>query len=316
MEEQKLVDNYLIAIRAYNEANNLPKLIKRIAELGYKNILVVDDHSIDNTKEVIEKLKEEFQNINLYYVRHILNTNMGGALLTELKVAKILNKHLITLDGDLQHRPEDIEKFLEVYKFDVILGNRYLIKNKVPFYRILLHKLNTTFNFLLEGTRISDIHNGFRAYNKKVLNLFIKHLYFFDGSYADNIAFIISKHNLNFVEVPVKVKYTEETLKKGQKVYKTFLKILIKSFLLRFFSPEKLLLLSFLLSLFYNLIFFLIYYLTSNKVKEVFLIILMLNFFILLGLIYTMLVLWYKNILKEKKLKNLISELSIRKYLK
>jgi glycosyltransferase involved in cell wall biosynthesis len=307
-------EDFLIAIRAYNEAKSLPILIEKIKNLGYKNVLIVDDCSTDNTKEVIKKLKEKYP--DLIYVRHIYNLNMGGALLTEFKVAKKLNKHLITLDGDLQHFPEDIKKFLIVKNYDVILGNRYLLKNKVPFYRIVLHNLNSLFNFLLSGKRINDIHNGFRAYNKKIVNLFEKNLLFFDGAYADNIAYIVGKYNLKFKEVPIKVRYTEETIKKGQKVYKTFLKILIKSFLLRFFSLKKLFILSFLGAFFLNLLFFLLFYLLESHLNFNFFLILILNFFITLALIYTSLVFWYKNILKDKKFKNVISELSIRKYLK
>jgi len=306
----KNLNEFLIAIRAYNEAKNLPKLIKEIKKLGYKNILIVDDSSTDNTKEVINDLKKEFP--DLLYVRHIQNTNMGGALLTEFKVAKKMNKHLITLDGDLQHNPKDIKNFLEINKFDVILGNRYLTKNKVPIFRKILHNLNTLFNLILNRKKINDVHNGFRAYNKKVLDLFIKELHYFDGSYADNITYIISKYKLNFIEVPTTIKYSEETLKKGQKVHKTFLKILLRSFLLRFFSRKKLFVLSFILSFFINAIVFSFY----SFFNKGFIIFLILNFFLVFALIYMSLIMWYKKVLEEKKLKNLISEISIEKYLK
>ena len=316
VKEKNELDEYLIAIRAYNESKTLPKLIKEIVSLGYKNILVVDDCSNDNTQETIKKLKKELKNVNFYYVRHLKNLNMGGALLTEFKVGKLLNKHLITLDGDYQHKPKDIEKFLKIEDYDVLFGNRYLGKAyKLPLYRKILHFLNKTFNFIFSGKVLNDIHNGFRAYNRKVLEIFEKNLIYFDGAYADNVFYITAKHNLKYKEIPVEIEYNEETLKKGQKVYKTFIKILIKSFLLRFFDLKKLLILSFLSSLFFNLLLFfiLLFLITFNE--NIF-IISILNFLIFLGLVYSALVLWYKLVKKDKELKNFVSEESIAKCLK
>jgi len=314
MDKEKNLENYLIAVRAYNEAKTLSKLIKEIASLGYKNILIVDDCSTDETEKIVNKLKKDLKNYNLYYVRHLKNLNMGGALLTEFKVAKLLNKHLITLDGDYQHKPKDIKKFLEIENYNVLFGNRYLGKAyKLPLYRKILHFLNKIFNFIFSGKILNDIHNGFRAYNKEVLELFEKNLIYFDGAYADNIFYITAKYNLKYKEIPVEIEYNEETLKKGQKVYKTFVKILIKSFLLRFFDLKKLFILSFLASLFFNLLLFFIFYFLDRFNKNV-LPILILNFFILLGSIYSALALWYKLVKKDKEFKNFVSEESIRNY--
>ncbi len=313
--------NFLIAIRAYNEAKNLPILIEKIIKEGYKEILVVDDCSTDNTKEIVENLIKRFPNVKIYYVKHIKNGNMGCGLLTELKFAQRLGKNLITLDGDLQHDPKDIIKFVEKLEegYDIVFGNRYKGKTyNLPLYRRILHFLNFLFNFILSQKKLEDIHNGFRGYNKKVLKLFEENLVYFDGSYADNVFYITVKFNLRYCDVPVEIKYSKESLKKGQKVYKTFLKILLKSFFLRFFrfkSWNKIILLSFFVSFLLTLLFSVLsIFLFNLSLNFDFFIFFSLFFLIIFGIIFYFLFSWSLVIKKDKELKEIISEESIKQF--
>lgn len=313
--QNELKNNVLISIRAYNEEKTIYNLIKEIVSLGYKNIALIDDCSTDKTPKIAQKLKEELKNknINFYYIRHLKNLNMGGGLLTSLKLSKLLNKHLITMDGDYQHQPNDIKNFLkEIENYDVLLGNRYLTKNQnIPKTRKILHFLNRIFNFILSKKIVNDIHNGFRAYNKEVLNLFEKELIYFDGSYADNVYYIIAKHNLKIKEIPTNIIYTKETLKKGQKVEKVFIKLLIKSFLLRFFNIKKRIFLCVFISFLLNLFIFIPIFLFLKEIGYFLIIPFILNFFVIFSLVFILLEIWIKKIKQEKDFKNFISEKSL-----
>ena len=68
----------LFLIRAYNEATRIVSVIESIFHAGFDQILIIDDGSTDDTRELIEKHFPE----NIIFVRHPINRGAGAALET------------------------------------------------------------------------------------------------------------------------------------------------------------------------------------------------------------------------------------------
>jgi glycosyltransferase involved in cell wall biosynthesis len=201
-----------IVIPAYNEEKVIGKVITDIKKEGYHNIVVVDDGSVDKTKEVAKKK-------GAIVLRHILNRGKGAAAKTGLEYAKFQKADIVvTVDGDGQHNPKDIEKMIEKINdgYKVVLGSRFLNKkNKMPLFNRLANFFANVLIFLVYEFWTTDSQSGFRAYSKKALDLIdtSSDRYEFDSEVIREIAW----HKLKVTEIPIDVFYTPYSLSKKQK---------------------------------------------------------------------------------------------------
>jgi len=118
---------------------------------------------------------------------------------------------------------------------DIALGTRFLEKRaqNMPWSRLLTLKLATWFTVLFSGISVTDTHNGFRALSRKAaedLTITLNRM-----AHASQILDLIKVKGLRFIEVPVTIRYTDETLEKGQSSLGSFV-ILKDLFMDRFFS--------------------------------------------------------------------------------
>jgi len=207
----------VVVIPAYNEGQSIGKVISELKNLSL-DIVVVNDGSSDQTKEIASSS-------GAIVLNHFINRGQGAALQTGINFALNIGADIIvTFDADGQHLASEIEyitKPLFLGGVDVVLGSRFLgSKNKIPWLRKKILKLATIFTRIYTGLKVTDAHNGFRAFSRQAANLIkIKQ----DGmAHASEIIEQIKKHKLKFKEVPVTIRYTDYSLKKGQKLTNSF----------------------------------------------------------------------------------------------
>lgn len=125
----------LLAIPVYNEEKNLPLFFpglfpssEPVLPSGVDEILFIDDGSTDRSAEILEDLKRFRGHSGIRVLHHGTNQGYGQAMITAMTEARRQGHfHLITMDCDRQHRPEDIGRFLSVSsEIDVVSGSRYL----------------------------------------------------------------------------------------------------------------------------------------------------------------------------------------------
>ncbi len=223
--------NIFIVIPAFNEDVIIQDVIKEINNEGYKNIIIVDDGSKDNT---FRKAKE----INgVTALKHKLNRGKGAATRTGIEAAKLLGDDIIvTMDGDGQHDPKDIEKLVKPIienKKDVILGSRLKNPEGMPHYKRIHNHIANIITWYLFGLWVTDSQSGFRAYSKKAADLINTKADRYE--YDSEIIREIYICKLHFEEVPIRVRYTDYSKSKLEKqnifngfktVYKMFWKLI------------------------------------------------------------------------------------------
>jgi len=191
-------------IPAYNEEKTITNVVKE-AKKFVDLVIVVDDGSRDATAKVAEEA-------GAVVVRHPRNMGYGAAVKTLMRVALAADaKYAVLLDADGQHDPADIPKFLEKLKegADVVIGNRFKT-SKVPTYRkvgIQIIKLVLR----LFGVKIGDPENGFRAFNRRALEVLVKELEETWMGISSQTVYIASRRKLRIEEVPTTVRYKEAT---------------------------------------------------------------------------------------------------------
>ena len=165
------MDKFTIIIPVYNEAKSLKILIPKIyRELKNKRfeIIIVDDNSNDMTSKVLKKFKKK----NFYHLIRKDKRDLSKSCIMGFKKSKYNN--IIVMDGDLQHKPSDIKKFLDIFsKFrpDIVVGTRDLFKGKkhnLNIFRLFASRILVLIVNLLLGNKTSDPMSGFFMFKKKI----------------------------------------------------------------------------------------------------------------------------------------------------
>jgi polyprenyl-phospho-N-acetylgalactosaminyl synthase len=214
-----------IVIAAYNEEKNIANVVNSLKQEGYNNLIVVDDGSKDNTFQIAK------QN-GATALKHIVNRGQGAALQTGMTFAlKNGADFIVHFDADGQHDSKEIKSMLmplQSKETEITLGSRFLKKQKIPFTRKLMLKGGIIAVWAIHGIKLSDTHNGFRAFTKKAAKRII--ITADKMEHASEILEKIKKYQIPYKEIPVTITYNEETLKNGRKGQGQFdsIKILIK----------------------------------------------------------------------------------------
>jgi glycosyltransferase involved in cell wall biosynthesis len=208
-----------VVIPAYNEGRVIRATLAPVIELGY-SVVVADDGSRDSTWRQLTGLR-------VHRLRHPFNLGQGAALQSAVTYALEQGaQYIVHYDADGQHSLEDIPRLLEPVvsgRADIVLGSRFLRvqdKQMVPFSRRVLLKGAAVVNWLLTGLRLSDAHNGARAMNRKAaLAITLRENGF---AHATEILQQVRAHKLRYVECPTRIRYTEYSMRKGQRAWHAF----------------------------------------------------------------------------------------------
>lgn len=205
-----------VVVPAYNEVHMIASVIEDLSRVvPVAQIIVVDDGSDDGTAKVARGL-------GVVTVRHAMNRGQGAALGTGIEYA--LNHKsaavIVTFDGDGQHQAQEIPELVRPIlegTTEVVLGTRFSEKRASGIHRsrILTLKLGVIFTRMVSGIRVSDCHNGFRAFSRKAARL-IRITQ--DGmTHASEILDEVMRNRLSYLEHPVQVCYTDYSISKGQR---------------------------------------------------------------------------------------------------
>ena len=221
-----------IILPVYNESTEvLINLIHQLNILPYE-IVIVDDGS-DNP------LINQLRSYPITLIRHSINLGQGASIQTGFEYALNNNAdYVVTFDADGQHVVNEIPSILEPLlnnKTDVVLGSRFMTGSfhNASVRKSLAFKLASLVNRLIIRKKISDTHNGFRAFNKKALNSI--RLTENKMAHATELIIQVKKNKLRLIELPVTVHYTDYSRKKGQAWYDP-IRIFFDLILFKFFE--------------------------------------------------------------------------------
>ena len=192
--------NVSVIIPVFNEAKNISPLV---VELDQKlkhivqafEIVIVNDGSSDNTQEVVNNLKKSH---NITYLENKENLGQGRTILKGMKIAA--NNILITMDGDLQVEPNDIETMLWVKQkrnLDFVCSKR---KKRAgdPYRRHIPSVLGNFLISILFNSDFSDIGSSLKVLEKSA----VENLKPFKNIHR-YLNVILERKGLSYVEIPV-----------------------------------------------------------------------------------------------------------------
>ena len=197
-----------IIIPAKNEELTLAETIENIeSDLNEKipyNILVVNDHSVDNTLKILENLSFRFS--NLQYVSNKWDGGVGNAIRYGLSIWKGDIVALCMADGS--DAPDDIILSYEkicLEGFDCTFGSRFIKGSQIKNYPIVKYIFNRTFNFcvrIMSGNKYNDFTNIFKVYHRRSIEI-ISPLESTGFSIGLEMSLKAFKKELNVVIIPI-----------------------------------------------------------------------------------------------------------------
>ena len=200
-----------VVIPAYNESGAIGEVVRGVRKT-YPNVVVVDDGSSDDTLRVAARYAP-------FVLRHAVNRGQGAALQTGLDFALSRGAGVIvTFDADGQHGVDDIANMIAPIiggECDITLGSRFLGDTTgIPRSRRLLLRGAVLFTRLTGRIKVTDAHNGFRAFSAAAaekIDITLDRM-----AHASELMDQIRESRMRFLEIPVRIRYTEYSLAKGQ----------------------------------------------------------------------------------------------------
>jgi len=162
---------YSIVVPFFNEQENVPPLYMKLTEvmdsIGEPYELVfVDDGSRDDTFRVLSDIYEHDRRVNLIRLRR--NFGQTPALKAGFDFAR--GSVVISMDGDLQHDPDEIPRFLEKIEegYDLVSGWRYARRDHWLMRQIPSRAANWMMA-KLSGVELHDFGTTFKAYRREII---------------------------------------------------------------------------------------------------------------------------------------------------
>jgi glycosyltransferase involved in cell wall biosynthesis len=196
-------------IAAMNEEAVIAQVVAEVVREGW-SVVVVDDGSRDATAA-------RARDAGAHVVEHAINLGQGAALQTGIDYAALQGAEaVVTYDADGQMACADIPALVAALAdADIALGSRFLGSVEgATARRMALLKGAVVMSNRLSGLKLTDAHCGFRAIRASALPSL--RMYQNRMAHASELLRKIKTSGLRVVEVPVTIRYTEHSMRKGQ----------------------------------------------------------------------------------------------------
>ena len=206
-----------IIIPCYNESQTLGQTLKAVAATPYdKEVIVVDDASLDTTADLIRGELAEFIDVPIF---HQANQGKGAALRSGIKVAT--GDFVLIQDADLEYDPADYLQLLPPLidgKADVVYGSRFLgygPHRVLYFWHYVGNRLLTTLSNMFTNLNLTDMETGYKVFRREIIqNLYLEQNRF--GVEPEMTAKIARIPEIRIYEVGIS--YSGRTYAEGKKI--------------------------------------------------------------------------------------------------
>lgn len=201
----------VVIMPAYNAELTLKQTYSEICFAFVDEVILTDDHSSDNTKEVAK-------NLNISTIVHEKNKGYGANQKSCYRAALQSGADIvIMLHPDYQYSPKLIPSMASLIAFgeyDAVVASRMLgnsaLKGGMPLYKFIANKFLTMFQNVLTGEKLSEYHTGFRAFRREILEKLPLEDCDDDFIFDNEMLALIFYHKFKVGEVSCPTKYFPE----------------------------------------------------------------------------------------------------------
>ena len=207
-----------VIVPCYNEAATLNEILRLVREVDLdKEIIVVDDHSSDNSYQILQAEAEN--DLRMRVVRHPRNMGKGACVRTGLREAQ--GEIVVIQDADLEYDPQDYYELVRPIaegRVDVVFGSRFLGRHTgMYFWNAIGNKGLTFITNLLFNAWISDMETCYKVMRTPIMRSL--DLQSRDFRIEPEIAAKVLRQGHRIFEVPIS--YFGRTYEEGKKIRKS-----------------------------------------------------------------------------------------------
>ena len=210
-----------VLIPVYNERRYIKEIVRRVLEVELprkmeREIILVDDGSGDDVKDIVLQMAEQEKSIKL--IVHEKNLGKGAAIRTAIDAAT--GDICIFQDADLEYNPDDYPELIQPIlegAADVVYGSRFLpgARRRVLFFRhSMVNKILTTLSNLCTDLYLTDMETCYKAFRTDLLKTIPLRCNGF--GLEPEITAKVAKRQLRIYEVPIR--YAGRTYAEGKKI--------------------------------------------------------------------------------------------------
>lgn len=169
------VHSLTLVVPCYNEESTLVACIEKVLELQSSRltleIIIVDDHSTDNSLEIANKIAEQHSQVRVLH--HEVNKGKGAALRTGFQYAT--GDFVGVQDADLEYEPLEYLSLLKPLlkgDADVVLGSRYLKREQrkvLYFWHSWMNKTLTFVSNMMTNLDITDMETCYKLFRREII---------------------------------------------------------------------------------------------------------------------------------------------------
>jgi dolichol-phosphate mannosyltransferase len=199
----------LVVIPTYNEAENIERMLQRVAEcLPEAGVLVVDDGSPDGTAELVEAARGRYRDVHL--LRRNEKSGLGSAYRAGFGWGLERGYDaFIEMDCDFSHDPAALPGLVAPLNegYEVVIGSRYVEGGSIPnwaWHRELLSRGGNLYAAAVLGLGVRDSTAGFRCYAASILErLNLKRIRAEGYGFQIEMTYRSKQHGAAITEVPI-----------------------------------------------------------------------------------------------------------------
>lgn len=197
---------------AYNAEKTLERTMRDLPEGSYDDIILVDDFSGDGTYDLAKKM-------GIFAIRHEKNLGYGGNQKTCYRTALERGADIVVMiHPDYQYDSRLVPYMTGLISdgvCDVMLGSRIrtrreALKGGMPAYKYFMNRLLTLIEGSILGIAVSEMHTGYRAYSRKVLETIDFEKNSDDFVFDQQLIAQVVHHQFRMGEIPVPTRYFDE----------------------------------------------------------------------------------------------------------
>ncbi|MEO5927997.1 MAG: polyprenol monophosphomannose synthase [Patescibacteria group bacterium] len=197
----------LVIIPAYNEEENIIKLVEQLRALPISpDVLVVDDGK-DRAAEMVRDLQT--RDPHVFLIKREGKGGRGSAVLAGIRFGLEKGyRFLVEMDADFSHDPNELPRLMEAATEDiVVIGSRYVRGSKIenwPLKRRIFSRFANVYTGLAFQIGIHDYTNGYRVYGRNAIaKLDMNRIRAVGYIVLSEISYQLYKKGVRFVERPI-----------------------------------------------------------------------------------------------------------------
>ena len=166
-----------IVIPVYNEESTIISVLENIFRVDIgpinKEVIIVDDHSTDNTIKIVEQFIKESHSDTIKFICHEVNSGKGSAIRTGIQHSN--GDCLIIQDADLEYNPDEYKQMIDPINngyADVVYGSRFMGSNPhriLFFWHTVGNRLLTFLSNIFTNLNLTDMETGYKCFRSEII---------------------------------------------------------------------------------------------------------------------------------------------------